>query len=103
MLCKTVNAMSFAEYSYESEFESYESSFVSLYPSTGKNSPRTAAVRLLTAFAFRTLLVDSFRQAAFFVACNTERQQKKMNVPTIDIQQTESAISRHCEKRQASR
>lgn len=27
--CKTVNAMSFAEYSYESEFESYESSFVS--------------------------------------------------------------------------
>jgi uncharacterized membrane protein YgaE (UPF0421/DUF939 family) len=29
MLCKTVNAMSFAEYSYESEFESYESSFVS--------------------------------------------------------------------------
>lgn len=23
MLCKTVNAMSFAEYSYESEFESY--------------------------------------------------------------------------------
>lgn len=28
MLCKTVNAMSFAEYSYESEFESYESSFV---------------------------------------------------------------------------
>lgn len=27
MLCKTVNAMSFAEYSYESEFESYESSF----------------------------------------------------------------------------
>ena len=29
MLYKTVNAMSFAEYSYESEFESYESSFVS--------------------------------------------------------------------------
>lgn len=29
MLCKTVNAMSFAEYSYESEFESYEFSFVS--------------------------------------------------------------------------
>ena len=29
MLCKTVNAMSFAEYSYESEFKSYESSFVS--------------------------------------------------------------------------
>lgn len=29
MLCKTVNAMSFTEYSYESEFESYESSFVS--------------------------------------------------------------------------
>ena len=29
MLCNTVNATSFAEYSYESEFESYESSFVS--------------------------------------------------------------------------
>ena len=29
MLCNTVNAMSFAEYSYESEFESYEFSFVS--------------------------------------------------------------------------
>ena len=28
MLCKTVNAVSFAEYSYESEFESYESSFI---------------------------------------------------------------------------
>jgi DNA-binding transcriptional regulator YiaG len=49
-------------------------------------------VRLLTAFAFRTLLVDSFRQAAFFVACNTERQRKKMNVPTIDIVQTGANI-----------
>ena len=29
MLCNTVNAMSYAEYSCESEFESYESSFVS--------------------------------------------------------------------------
>lgn len=29
MLCKTVHAMSFAEYSYESEFESYESGFIS--------------------------------------------------------------------------
>lgn len=28
-MCKTVNAMSFAKYSYESEFESYESSFIS--------------------------------------------------------------------------
>lgn len=28
MLCNTVNVMSFAEYSYESEFESYERSFV---------------------------------------------------------------------------
>ena len=28
----------------------------------------------------------------FFVACNTERQQKKMNVPTIDIQQTGANI-----------
>lgn len=35
MLCKTVNAVSFAEYSYESEFESYESSFIS-------NTPRQA-------------------------------------------------------------
>lgn len=29
MLCNTVNAMSFAEYSYESEFSSYERSFIS--------------------------------------------------------------------------
>lgn len=77
MLCKTVNAMSFAEYSYESEFESYES-LCFLYPSTGKNRPRTAAVRLLTAFAFRTLLVDSFRQAAFF-CCLQYRKAAKEN------------------------
>lgn len=36
MLCKTVKAMSFAEYSYESEFESYESSFVSHTPRQAK-------------------------------------------------------------------
>lgn len=36
MLCNTVNAMSFAEYSYESEFESYESSFVSHTPRQAK-------------------------------------------------------------------
>lgn len=30
--------------------------------------------------------------SVFFVACNTERQQKKMNVPTIDIQQTGANI-----------
>ena len=28
-MCNTVNVMSFSEYSYESEFESYERSFVS--------------------------------------------------------------------------
>lgn len=28
MLCNTVNAMSFAEYSYESEFSSYERGFI---------------------------------------------------------------------------
>lgn len=32
MLCNTVNAMSFAEYSYESEFSSYERSFISHTP-----------------------------------------------------------------------
>lgn len=36
MLCKTVNAVSFAEYSYESEFESYESSFISHTPRQAK-------------------------------------------------------------------
>lgn len=36
MLCNTVNAMSFAEYSYESEFESYEFSFVSHTPRQAK-------------------------------------------------------------------
>lgn len=46
MLCKTVNAMSFAEYSYESEFESYESSFVSHTHRQAKNRPCTDAVRL---------------------------------------------------------
>lgn len=35
MLCNTVNVMSFA-YSYESEFESYESSFVSHTPRQAK-------------------------------------------------------------------
>lgn len=29
MLCNTVNAMSFSEYSYEPEFVSYEFSFIS--------------------------------------------------------------------------
>lgn len=32
MLCNTVNAMSFNEYSYESEFSSYERSFISHTP-----------------------------------------------------------------------
>lgn len=36
MLCNTVNATSFAEYSYESEFEPYESSFVSHTPRQAK-------------------------------------------------------------------
>lgn len=36
MLCNTVNAMSFAEYSYESEFESYESSFIFHTPRQAK-------------------------------------------------------------------
>lgn len=38
MLCKTVNAVSFAEYSYESEFESYESSFISHTPRQAKQT-----------------------------------------------------------------
>ena len=46
MLCNTVDAMSFAEYSYESEFESYESSFVSYTNRQAKNRPCTDAVRL---------------------------------------------------------
>lgn len=36
MLCNTVNVMSFAEYSYESEFNSYERSFVSHTPRQAK-------------------------------------------------------------------
>lgn len=48
-----------------------------IYPSTGKNRPRTAAVRLLTAFAFRTLLVDSFRQAALFCCLQYRKAARK--------------------------
>ena len=36
MLCNTVNVMSFAEYSYESEFSSYERSFISHTPRQAK-------------------------------------------------------------------
>lgn len=38
MLCNTVNVMSFAEYSYESEFNSYERSFVSHTPRQAKQT-----------------------------------------------------------------
>lgn len=47
-----VRAMSFSEYSYESEFESYESSFVSHTHRQAKNRPCTDAVRLQTITAF---------------------------------------------------
>ena len=79
MLCKTVNAMSFAEYSYESEFESYESSLCFLYPSTGQKQTSNGCGASSDGYLlFRTLLVDSFRQAAFF-CCLQYRKAAKEN------------------------
>lgn len=41
---------------------------------------------------FTRCLSSHFGRQRFFVACNIERQQKKMNVPTIDIVQTGANI-----------
>lgn len=66
MLCKTVNAVSFAEYSYESEFESYESSFVSYTHRQAKQTMYRCGASLNDNRIFTRCLSSHFGRQRFF-------------------------------------
>lgn len=71
-----VRAMSFGEYSYESEFVSYEFGFISSTIDRQKQTMCRCGVSLNDNCIFTRCLSSYFGRQRFFVACSTERQQE---------------------------